>query len=456
VERPDDMLSDPPGLWTRCLDRARTTMPQSTFTTWLSKSFFESLEEDSFIVRFPNQFMANFVMTNHGEMLQGSLRELSGHPGLSLLCVGDPAPPFAPSMPAQPPPAPVRQVHSPSIRSNYLHPSYTFDRFVAGPSNELAHAGARAVAMNPGSPSYNPLFIYGGVGLGKTHLIQGIAHEVKRIHPDKRFVYVSSEQFLHLFVTSLGRQNVDEFRRIYRDIDLLLMDDVQFLGGKTQTQEELFHRFNDLYQTGRQIVFTSDRLPGEITGLEERLVSRFQSGLVADIQPPDYETRMAILELKVRDEGEFFPSEVLDFIASTIRSNVRQLEGAVHRLAASSRINGAPIDLTLTKRVLTDAFGSSAQRLSAGSITAAVAEAFAVSPSQLRGKQRRRDILIPRQVAMFLIREMTESSLVEIGRFFSGRDHSTVLNSIDRIRQLSSEDPSLRRRILDLRTRLSG
>jgi chromosomal replication initiator protein len=310
--------------------------------------------------------------------------------------------------------------------------------------------------MNPGSPSYNPLFIYGGVGLGKTHLIQGIAHEVKRIHPDKRFVYVSSEQFLHLFVTSLGRQNVDEFRRIYRDIDLLLMDDVQFLGGKTQTQEELFHRFNDLYQTGRQIVFTSDRLPGEITGLEERLVSRFQSGLVADIQPPDYETRMAILELKVRDEGEFFPSEVLDFIASTIRSNVRQLEGAVHRLAASSRINGAPIDLTLTKRVLTDAFGSSAQRLSAGSITAAVAEAFAVSPSQLRGKQRRRDILIPRQVAMFLIREMTESSLVEIGRFFSGRDHSTVLNSIDRIRQLSSEDPSLRRRILDLRTRLSG
>lgn len=456
MERTGDMLPDPPGLWTRCLDIARTSIPQSTFNTWLSESVFESLEEDSFIVRFPSQFMARWTMSNFGDMLQGALRKISGQPGLSLLCVGDPAPPYSPSRPAQPLPAAIQQVQPPSIRSNYLHPSYTFDRFVAGPSNELAHAGARAVAMNPGSPSYNPLFIYGGVGLGKTHLIQGIAHEVRRIHPDKRFVYVSSEQFLHLFVTSLGRQNVDEFRRIYRDIDLLLMDDVQSLGGKTQTQEELFHRFNDLYQTGRQIVFTSDRLPGEIPGLEERLVSRFQSGLVADIQPPDYETRMAILEFKVRDEGEFFPAEVLDFIASTIRSNVRQLEGAVHRLAASSRINGMPIDLSLAKRVLSDAFGSLSQRLSAGSITAAVAEAFSVSPTQLRGKQRRRDILIPRQVAMFLIREMTETSLVEIGRFFSGRDHSTVLNSIDRIKQLSSEDPSLRRRILDLRTRLSG
>lgn len=441
---------DLPGLWNRCLEAARPSIPPTSFSSWLQVSCFEALEDDRFIVRFPNAFMARWTMTQYGEILQGSLRELSGIPGISLQCVGDPAPPASPGPEAQP-----RQNQT-SIRSNYLHPSYTFDRFVAGPSNELAHAGARAVAMNPGSPSYNPLFIYGGVGLGKTHLIQGIAHEVRRLHPDKRFVYVSSEQFLHLFVTSLGRQNVDEFRRIYRDVDLLLMDDVQSLGGKAQTQEELFHRFNDLYQTGRQIVFTSDRLPGEIPGLEERLVSRFQSGLVADIQPPDYETRMAILDLKVRDEGEFFPAEVLDFIASTIRSNVRQLEGAVHRLAASSRINGTPIDLALAKRVLSDAFGSASQKLSAGVITAAVAEAFSVAPAQLRGKQRRRDILVPRQVAMFLIRELTETSLVEIGRFFSGRDHSTVLNAIDRVRQLSSEDASLRRRILDLRTRLSG
>ncbi len=447
-------MIDPSGLWTRCLEAARSAVPPSTFRTWLSDCSFETMEDDRFIVRFPNQFMARWTMTNYGDILQGSLRELSGRPGISLLCVGDPAPPS--TAPQGPAPTGQGAAQPTSIRSNYLHPSYTFDRFVAGPSNELAYAGARAVAMNPGSPSYNPLFIYGGVGLGKTHLIQGIAHEVRRIHPDKRFVYVSSEQFLHLFVTSLGRQNVDEFRRIYRDVDLLLMDDVQSLGGKAQTQEELFHRFNDLYQTGRQIVFTSDRLPGEIPGLEERLVSRFQSGLVADIQPPDYETRMAILELKVRDEGEFFTAEVLDFIASTIRNNVRQLEGAVHRLAASSRINGTPIDLTLAKRVLSDAFGSSAQRLTPGVITAAVAEVFSVAPAQLRGKQRRRDILVPRQVSMFLIRELTDISLVEIGRFFSGRDHSTVLNAIDRVRQLSAEDAALRRKILDLRTRLSG
>lgn len=436
-------------LWVSCLDSVRDTVTESAFHKWLSASSFDSFEDGRYTVRFPNEFMARWARDHYGDFLERALRRLCGF-DLRLVCVGDPAPPAALQQEAAGPPQQT------PIRSNFLHPNYTFDRFVAGPSNQLAHAGALAVARNPGNSSQNPLFIYGGVGLGKTHLIQAIAHEIRLRHPSKKCVYTSSEQFLTLYISAIGRNRMDEFRRQFREVDLLLMDDVQFLAGKDQTQEEFFHRFNELYQNGRQIVLTSDRLPGEIHPLEERLVSRFQSGLVADIQSPDYETRMAILEMKVRDEGEHFPPDVLDYIASTVKSNVRLLEGAIHRLAASSRINGTPIDLALARRILAETFAGPGQKLSPGIITASVAEAFSVSPSQLRGKQRRRDILLPRQVAMFLIRELTDTSLVDIGRFFSGRDHSTVLNSIDRIRVLSADDPALKRRIQELRTRLSG
>ncbi len=439
---------DSSSLWKACLEAARNSIPLTSFQVWLSSSAFEAVEDGRFVVRFPNEFVARWAMSHYGEFLQDSLRHLSGDPDICLQCVGDPAPPVQAD--------PVQAAQQSPSRSNYLHPNYTFDRFVSGPSNELAHAGARAVAANPGTPSYNPLFIYGGVGLGKTHLVQAIAHEFRLRFPDRRYAYVSSEHFTHVYVTAVRAGNVDDFRRQYRDVDLLLMDDVQFLAGKEQTQEEFFHRFNDMYQNGRQIVLTSDRLPGEIHDLEERLVSRFQSGLVADIQPPDYETRLAILEMKVRDEGEFFPPDVLDFIATTHRNNVRLLEGAVHRLAASSRINGAHIDLALARRVLTDALANQAQKLTPGLITAAVAEVFSVPPNHLRGKQRRRDILIPRQVAMLLMRELTDASLVDIGRFFSGRDHSTVLNSIERIKMLASDDPSLRRKIQELRARFTN
>lgn len=443
--------SDYSGVWTQCLGAVRASLTTVSYESWLADSIFEVSDGESFYVRFSNDFKARWAKAHYGDMLQEKLRDLTGRPDLKLVCVGDPAPPRTEA-------APARLPQQTDVRMAYLHPNYTFERFVAGPSNELAHAGAHAVALEPGHPSRNPLFIYGGVGLGKTHLIQAIAHKVRRTAPEKVFWYISSEQFLQLVVSAVrdtATPDFRDFRRRYQDVDVLLMDDVQFLVGKERTIEEFFHRFNDLYQQGKQIVLTSDRAPREIE-LDERMISRFESGLVADIQPPEYETRLAILELKAREEEEFFPPEVLQYIASSIKSNVRQLEGAVHRLTATSRLRRIPIDMELAKSTLADTLGSSAASPTAGQIAAAVAEAFGISPAQLRGQHRRRDVLVPRQVAMFLMRELTRMPLVEIGQFFSGRDHSTVLNAIERIRTLSSDDPVLKRRIQELRTRFSS
>jgi chromosomal replication initiator protein len=445
-------MNEPATVWREVLSLASRDMNETTFRTWLSDSEFEELDPEGsrYLVRFPTEFMAKWAKNHFGDLLESLFRSISSRSDLALVFVGDPA---SPQSPSRPPAQRLRQAHQ-----SYLHPSYTFDRFVSGSSNELAYAGAMAVAQELGSPSYNPLFIYGGVGLGKTHLIQAIAHYLVENYPDKTFKYISSEQFTQRYISAVpnGSAAVAAFRREFMDLDLLLMDDIQFLAGKEGTQEELFHRFNDLYHSGRQIVFTSDRPPNEIEPLEERLISRFESGLVADIQPPEYETRLAILQVKARTEGESFPAEVLSYIATTIKSNVRQLEGAIHRLAATARLTGSPVDMEMARRVVSDYLGNRKRSLSAGSITSAVAEEFSVSPSQLKGKGRKREILVPRQIAMYLIRELTSSSLSSIGEFFSGRDHSTVLNAIDRVEYLCDSDSALRRRVDELQNRLTS
>ena len=443
-------MKDPSSLWPEVLALASRELNETTFRTWLSDSSFETLEDSRYVVRFPNEFMASWAKSHFGEMLESLFASISSRSDLALVFVGDPAsPPSLRKPPAQ------RMNHN---RHSYLHPSYTFDRFVAGSSNELAYAGAMAVSQELGSPSYNPLFIYGGVGLGKTHLIQAIAHHLMENYPDKTFKYISSEQFTQRYISAMANRSaaVTAFRREFMDLDLLLMDDIQFLAGKEGTQEELFHRFNDLYHSGGQIVFTSDRPPNEIEPLEERLISRFESGLVADIQPPEYETRLAILQLKARTEGQQFPADVLSYIATTIKSNVRQLEGAIHRLAASSRLTPSPVDMDMAERVVSDYLGNRKRSLTPGTITSAVAEEFSVSPNQLKGKGRKREILVPRQIAMYLIRDLTSNSLSNIGEFFSGRDHSTVLNAIDRVEYLCDNDSALRRRVEELRNRLTS
>jgi chromosomal replication initiator protein len=435
-------------LWGRCLDTARERLEPSAFHSWLAPSVFEKLDCERFIVRFPSVFTAKFANAHFGQMLQDLLRDYGQRSDFTLVCVADSSAGNGKPRDNGIPPT-ARQPYA------YLRPGYTFDHFVQGPSNELAYAGALSVAREEGISRYNPLFIYGGVGLGKTHLMQAIAHYVRDNQPGRAFCYVSSEEFLRQFIQAIERKSMSDFHNRYKDIDFLLMDDVQFLAGKEGTQEELFHRFNELYQYGKQIVLTSDRPPHEIEPLEERLVSRFQSGLVADIQPPQYETRLAILKMKVRDEGQMIPLEILDYIASTIKNNVRQLEGIVHLLAATSRVQNRSIDMDLAKKVTSDFLGTQYRRLSPASITAVVAEQFSVSPARLRGKLRKREVLVPRQVSMYLIRELTDASLSDIGGFFDGRDHSTVLNSIERIKRLFEEDAALKRKVAEIRKKLT-
>ncbi|MBC8549784.1 MAG: chromosomal replication initiator protein DnaA [Candidatus Brocadiales bacterium] len=444
---------NPTELWDLCLEAVQDRIEPIAFRSWLEKTMFFSLDDNYFTVNFPNDFIARTAKIRFGEILDEIFLELSGRPDLTLKFTG---PAAGPSV-----------VHNDSIlltdnkktvksavrNTDYLRPNYTFERFMEGPSNQLAHAGAIAISRNPNSESYNPLFIYGDVGLGKTHLIQAIAHEIRS---KKTFRYISSELFLQQYIKAIETAKMDVFRNKFLNVDYLLIDDIQFLRGKEGLQEQFFHRFNEFYQKGRQIVITSDRPPHELDGIEKRLISRFQSGLVADIKPPEYETRIAIIKLLTRDENLTIPFEVVDYIASAVRHNVRQLSGIVHRLAATSKLLDVDIDLDFVHREIETSLGSSSKRVTPGAITAAVAEEFEVSPSQLKGKQRRHDVLVPRQVAMVLIRDLTTLSLKEIGSFFSGRDHSTVLNSIERIKILCEDNFELKRKISTIKQKITA
>jgi chromosomal replication initiator protein len=440
---------NPSELWTLCLQEAAKNLESTEFESWLKNSSYEDINGTRLVIRFRNSFVAGHVKSRFGAMLEEMLREISGRNDLALQFVGDPAKP-GPTVKE----SPVPEGNSGPSDSMYLRSNYTFEHFVVGPNNQLAHAGALAVSSNAGSTTYNPLFIYGGVGLGKTHLIQAIAHNLRKEGSRRTFRYLSTEYVVGTFIKCVLQKDYTKFRKLFQGIDYLLMDDIQFLEGKVETQEAFFHRFNELHQQGKQIVLTSDRPPHELKDLPERLISRFQWGLVADIKPPEYETRLAILMLLVRDEELDVSQEVLDYIASSIRKNVRQLSGVIHRLAAISRLTGCSIDMNMAQKEIKSTLGTISRRLTPGTITSAVAEVFDISPGQLKGKQRKRNILVPRQVAISLIRELTSMSLKDIGAFFSGRDHSTVLNSIERIRELRESDPELDRRIEDIKRKL--
>ncbi|MBN2586527.1 MAG: chromosomal replication initiator protein DnaA [Candidatus Fermentibacteraceae bacterium] len=439
---------NPLELWNLCLQEAEKNLESTEFESWLKNSTYEDINGTRMVIRFRNSFVAGHVKSRFGSMLEEILREIAGRNDLALQFVGDPAKPGPSSSDA------VTPDNSSSSDSMYLRSNYTFDHFVVGPNNQLAHAGALAVSRDAGSTTYNPLFIYGGVGLGKTHLIQAIAHRLRQEDSRRTFRYLSTEYVVGTFIKCVLQKDYTKFRLLFQGIDYLLMDDIQFLEGKVETQEAFFHRFNELHQQGKQIVLTSDRPPHELKDLPERLISRFQWGLVADIKPPEYETRLAILMLLVRDEELDVSHEVLDYIASSIRKNVRQLSGVIHRLAAISRLTGCNIDMNMAQKEIKSTLGTIARRLTPGTITSAVAEVFDISPGQLKGKQRKRNILVPRQVAISLIRELTSMSLKDIGAFFSGRDHSTVLNSIERIQELRESDPELNRRIEEIKRKL--
>ncbi|OPL19683.1 MAG: hypothetical protein AVO35_01545 [Candidatus Aegiribacteria sp. MLS_C] len=440
---------DPVELWDLCLKEAEKNLERTEFDTWLRNSTYEDVNGSRMVIRFRNSFVAGHVKSRFGPILEEIAREISGRNDIALQFVGDPAKPGPSSREAV-----GRDNGHSSSDSMYLRSNYTFDHFVVGPNNQLAHAGALAVSSDSGSTTYNPLFIYGGVGLGKTHLIQAIAHRLRLEGSGRTFRYLSTEYVVGTFIKCVLQKDYSKFRKLFQGIDYLLMDDIQFLEGKVETQEAFFHRFNELHQQGKQIVLTSDRPPHELKDLPERLISRFQWGLVADIKPPEYETRLAILMLLVKDEELEVGHDVLDYIASSIRKNVRQLSGVIHRLAAISRLTGCRIDMNMAQKEIKSTLGTISQRLTPGTITSAVAEVFDISPAQLKGKQRKRNILVPRQVAISLIRELTSMSLKDIGSFFSGRDHSTVLNSIERIQELRESDAELDRKIEEIKRRL--
>src|SRR5690348_2628364 len=336
-----------------------------------------------------------------------------------------------------------------------LNPKYTFDAFVTGAGNQFAHAAARAVAEKP-SKAYNPLFLYGGVGMGKTHLMQAIGHEIKKRSPEKSICYVSSERFTNDMINALRYSKMTGFRDRYRTMDVLLIDDIQFLVNKERTQEEFFHTFNALHECMRQIVIASDRPPKELAEIEDRLRSRFEWGLIADIQPPDLETKVAILQKKSESEKVPLPTDLALYIASNVRTNVRELEGALIRLMAYCSLTGAEVTLSTAQQVLKNFIDSQARKISVESIQKAVAEQFGLRLPEIKQKNNSRSIVVPRQIAMYLAKQMTDCSLPEIGRQFGGKHHTTVMHSIAKIDEQRRADKDLNRTINKLMETLNG
>jgi len=456
-----------PEVWSRILDRARQELSEQVFRTWLEPT--EALEFDgkTIYVGAPDQFAADWNDSKHAELLASLAPIALGHPLRVVFRVHEDRKRRSQmDLFVAPPPSPVTGTAAVTTESTAVLPlsaRYTFDHFVIGKSNELAYAAADAVAQAPGRV-YNPLFIYGETGLGKTHLMQAVGHAIAKRIPTTRLLYIGTEQFTNEYVAAIQSRTTQDFRRRFRETDLLLVDDVQFLKGKEATQEEFFHTFNALYEAGRQIVMTSDRSPAEIPGIEARLVSRFQWGMVADIEFPDLEHRIAILQHKAHiDHLEHtVPEPVIRFVAEHIRSSVRELEGSVIKLLAYASLKHRDVSIDLAREALRDKLRLLADSgseptdtsLTVTAIQKAVAQEWGVTPEGLRSKTRTKTLTIPRQAAMFLCREIMGLQLVEIGNAFGGRDHSTVIHSIERATTLLNEDPSFQQRLNKLRSKL--
>jgi chromosomal replication initiator protein len=449
--------------WARLLDRARSDLPAQTFKTWLEPTTALLLEGDTITVGAPDRFTAEWNESKHTQLLASYAPVVLGHP-IKIVFRVDEERRGRPQMDLFVAPLPETKdtVSAINQASNIqLSARYTFQNFVIGKSNELAAAAAQAAAAAPGKV-YNPLFLYGQTGLGKTHLMQAIAHEILSKSPGTRLCFVATEQFTNELVMAIQTRTTAAFRRRYREVDLLLVDDVHFLKRTEATQEEFFHTFNALYEAGRQIVLTSDRPPGEIPGLEARLVSRFQWGMVADIEPPDLEHRIAILQNKARlDHLELtIPDDVIQFIAHHVWSSVRELEGSIIRLLAYASLKHQPVTIELAREALRDKLKAgvddisvSISRLSVATIQAATAQEWGVTIEGLCSKSRTKHLTVPRQTAMYLIRELLGLQLVEIGAAFGGRDHSTVIHSLEKVQELQQE-PEFSRRVNTLRENL--
>jgi chromosomal replication initiator protein len=424
------------GIWDQVLARVETKVNRHSFYTWFQPTSLISDTGSTLFVRIPNPMYQEWLTKHYAVIISEALVEVQ-RPGVDVVFTAEPGlDPAAADDPQVPPEAVVATEPQPS---SGLNDRYSFETFIVGPSNQFAHAACRAVAEAP-SHSYNPLFIYGGVGLGKTHLMHAIGQYVLQHDPSLTLTYISSERFMNEMINALRYERILDFRERYRSVDILLVDDIQFVSGKEGTQTEFFHTFNALYDGKKQIVLSSDRPPHEIPALEERLRSRFEWGLIADIQPPDLETKMAILKRKAEAEGIPLPDDVAMFIAGRIKSNIRELEGSLIRLIAYASLTGREISRDLTQEVLRNAIDLDERSISLESIQRYVADHYQLKVSDLKSRNNSKSIALPRQVAMYLCKSLTQASLPEIGRSFGGKHHSTVIHSINKIEAMRKQD----------------
>jgi chromosomal replication initiator protein len=450
--------------WIRILDALEKKINRHSYDTWLKPTRFSHANGGILFIRVPTVEFRH-VGDKYADLIQEAIDNLGLEYQDVKFVTPDDDPAATPvrhdgglsSLSVVPPSAtgPVSQSRFDWDGAAQLNPRYTFDAFVIGSGNQFAHAACQAVAERP-SKAYNPLFLYGGVGMGKTHLMQAIGHEIKKRLPQAAICYVSSEKFTNEMINSLRYDKMTSFRDKFRNVDVLLVDDIQFLAQKERTQEEFFHTFNALHESMKQIVIASDRPPKELAEVEDRLRSRFEWGLIADIQPPDLETKVAILQKKAEQEKVTLPTDVALYVASNIRSNVRELEGALIRLVAHSSLIGAEITLPYAQQVLKNFIDSQARKVTIESIQKATAEQFGLRLVEIKAKNNSRAIVYPRQIAMYLAKHLTEASLPEIGRQFGGKHHTTVLHSVEKIDEARKNDKDLNRLLNKLTEQLGG
>jgi chromosomal replication initiator protein len=422
-------------LWARLLAVLEGQVPESVLESWLRPCRLLAVDGNRLRIVAPNKFTRDWIGEHHVDTIQVAARTvLGGNPQVSI------------EMDAEPErSATISRERIPGAALDDLTPRYTFGSFVIGSSNQFAQAACQAVAELPGK-AYSPLFLYGGVGLGKTHLLHAVGHEMARLHPSLRLLYLSSERFTNELINAIRYDRTGEFRAKYRTIDLLLIDDIQFMAGKERTQEEFFHTFNDLYEGHKQIVVSSDSTPKEIPELEERLRSRFEWGLIADIQPPDFETRVAILKKRAEIERVRLPDDVAYLMASRIKTNIREIEGSLTRMAAFCSLTGREMSVDVAQEVLSDLWGADEKVITIEHIQRKVSEFFGLKFTDMRARRRTKAVAFPRQIAMYFARQLTHASLTEVGRAFD-KDHTTVLHAVTKVETLIRQDAKFKKTV---------
>jgi len=460
-------------LWNKCLRIIRDDISEQNFTTWFAPIVPIKFVNDTLTIQVPSQFFYEWLEENYVSVFRKAIDQVIGKNGMLEYSIvvdkGDRKnPPITFNLPnsasptsnlsashlIQRNPFQFKDLDSLELDS-YLIPKYTFDKFIEGDCNRLGRAAGLAVADKPGLTSFNPLMIYGGVGLGKTHLIQAIGNQIKDQFPDKFVLYVSTEKFTNQFVNAIRNNSIETFTNFYLQVDVLIIDDVQFLSGKEKTQETFFNIFNHLHQSGKQIILSSDRAPRDLAGMEDRLLSRFKWGLTADLQQPDFETRIAIIQKKLQDDGIHINLEVLEYLAHSIQTNVRELEGVIISLMAQASLTRKEIDLELAKSTLKSIVNDQEKELSVDNILDVVTLHFDVDLETLQGKCRKKENVFPRQVAMYMLKELTNLPLKSIGYHFGGRDHSTVIHAVQSISEAMASDKSVEKTVRKLFNRFN-